>query len=275
MATEGLKTVIVGGGKGCRAVLRLAREQRLGRLRLDLAGVMDSREAAPGMAYARELGIPTFTRLEDALAVPGLEMLIELVGNDDFLRELRRSAPPGIRILDHLTAQVFWELDRLGGRLARELVRRDALERRLETERNLQQQVLDSLPDAVIVVDREFRLKYVNARLKELTGLDLRDLSREDVTWTPSALGRRREPAGYLLLPGGGPQREALQYIAIQPDQEARRPISGSSSPPSATSGASCPPGGDRPPHHRGGGAARETGSASAASASSWNMPRT
>lgn len=192
-----MKTAIIGGGKACRAILEMVREKRLGILNLDVVGVVAPRDASPGMVYARHMGIPTYSRLEDILAIDGLEMVIELVGSDVFLEDLYRLIPPGVRVLDHVMAKVFSDLENVGALLENQILLRDELESKLRNERNLLDRVLDSLPDVVIVVDHRGRLRWVNARLKEFTGLESRDLERE---------GRFVDPFGeYQAGEGEGP----------------------------------------------------------------------
>ena len=146
-------------------------ENRLKALNLEIVGVVDANDNKPGMEFARLKGIPTFRHLDDMLAIPGLEMIIELVGHDKFLEELYRIVPAGVRILDHLMAKVFGDMENLGAELERELMEKEALGQKLRSERNLLQQVLDSVPDAVILVDGKNRLQWVNARLGDITDL--------------------------------------------------------------------------------------------------------
>jgi PAS domain S-box-containing protein len=58
------------------------------------------------------------------------------------------------------------------GRAIQELEHKKALEEELREERNKLQQILDSLPDGVIVLDGNNKLEWANARFKEITGLD-------------------------------------------------------------------------------------------------------
>ena len=60
-----MKTVIVGGGKGCRAIIGLAFGTFLKELTLEIQGVVDVDPNAPGMVYARERDIRTFTDINE------------------------------------------------------------------------------------------------------------------------------------------------------------------------------------------------------------------
>ena len=105
-----MKTAIVGGGKGCRSLLEFILERGLVELELDVRLVCDVRAWAPGLLYAAEKGIATSTRVEDAYRVAGLELVVELTGDDQAARDLYEHLPPGVRMMDHVMARLFWDL---------------------------------------------------------------------------------------------------------------------------------------------------------------------
>jgi len=181
-----MKTVFVGGGAGCRDVLEMVVEDRLATLSLEILGVMDLDPDAPGMQFAREHGWRTFTDLEEALSVPGLDMVIELTGHDHVRDEIYRVGPPQVRVMDHHMARVFWDLDAIAQHLRDDLETKTRVEAVVRVERARLQELLDSLPDLVMVVDDDGTIRKVNRVFEELTGLSTR-----------AALGRRCfDPSG-------------------------------------------------------------------------------
>ena len=54
-------TAIVGGSSGCEAILRMVQEDTLGRFRMSIRGVADTNPEAPGMRYARQIGVERVT----------------------------------------------------------------------------------------------------------------------------------------------------------------------------------------------------------------------
>ena len=70
-----MKTIFVGGGAGCKAVLKMALQQRLATLSLEILGVMDLDANAPAMRFARTQGWPTFTNLKQALSLVLIKMV--------------------------------------------------------------------------------------------------------------------------------------------------------------------------------------------------------
>ena len=171
-----MKTAIIGGGKGCRAILEMIVQERLQVLSPEIICVVDPNPDAPGMVFAREHGWKTLSSMEEALNLADLELVIELTGRDDILEELYRLIPMGIRVMDHVLARVFWDLDNVKINLRHELEQKIAFEAQLRKDRRQLQQILDSIPDAVLVMNREGEVERVNARFHNITGLKIEDL---------------------------------------------------------------------------------------------------
>ncbi len=166
-----MKTVFVGGGQGCRAVLEMVVQNRLAVLSPQVLGVVDLNHDAPGMIFAREHGWPTFTRIEEALSQEDLELVVEVTGIDEVLKEVTRLVGSRARIMDHQLARVFWDLDEMAQHLRQELLIKTELEAQLREDRRSLQELLDSLPDSVMVLDEIGRVERVNQRFEEITGL--------------------------------------------------------------------------------------------------------
>ena len=165
-----MKTVFIGGGRGCLEVLEMVTQGRLALLSPEIVGVVDPDPTAPGRVYAQQKGWPTFDRLEDALSQTGVELVIEVTGIDEVCEEISRLVPDRVRIMDHQMARVFWDLDKMGQDLRTELERKTQLEAEIREDRRRLQELLDSLPDAVMVLDDKGRIDRVNRRFEEVTG---------------------------------------------------------------------------------------------------------
>ena len=105
-----MRAVIIGGGKGCVAILDLATGAFLREFTLDVQQVVDLDPEARGMLRAVELGIPTGDDFVAAMSTEGLELVIELTGNEAVLEKAYDLLPHGVRLIDHTMAHVFWEL---------------------------------------------------------------------------------------------------------------------------------------------------------------------
>ncbi len=165
-----MKTAIIGAGHGCCAVLELLDQRQLDFLDLEVLAVVDVDPAAPGIRFAQEKGWPTFAGIERALAVPGLELVIELTGRDEVLDRIHRLVPPGVRVMDHVMAGVFWDLEEVAGKLRSELAERTELEAKLAADRAQLQILLDCIPEMVVVLDRHLTVKRVNQRFAQAAG---------------------------------------------------------------------------------------------------------
>ena len=105
-----LNIALVGGGSGGRALLKFLENNRLWNLCLSIVGVADSNEDAPGVVYARNKGIYTTTDYKDFFSFADLHLLIEITGREDVLDELIKTKPKQVKVIDHLTARLFWDL---------------------------------------------------------------------------------------------------------------------------------------------------------------------
>lgn len=137
-------------------VLELLEQGRLANIGIVAAGVVDPDAEAPAMQLARDRGIATLADLEEGLGLPDLELIVELTGSDEVLDRVRRAAPAGIRVIDHGMARVVWEQEKVA------------------LDRAQLQDILDAIPDMVVVLDDEARIVRVNHRFERVTG-KLRD----------------------------------------------------------------------------------------------------
>ncbi len=152
-----MKTAIVGGGRGCRSLLEFILERGLVELPLDVRLVCDLQSNAAGIVYAAERGIATGSELGDVFRVPDLELIIELTGDEETADEIQQRCPPGVRVMDHDVARIFWDLIQV--------------QQTLEKGQKQTQRILDSIPDIVMVLDHEMRIQTVNAGFSHFTGM--------------------------------------------------------------------------------------------------------
>jgi len=172
--TRPLNTAIVGGGKGCASFLRMVAEDKLGGFRLQVRGVADVNPDAPGIRYARETGVELVARSHlDLYQIPGLELIIELTGSDEVYQELARTRPPHVRLIDHFSASLFWELYTSEEAVIRQ---RTEMRERVQAEREWIQQVFNSIPDEIVVVDDELVVLDANASFLRANKLGLDDV---------------------------------------------------------------------------------------------------
>ncbi len=156
-----LRSVIVGGGNGCRSFLEMVHEDKLGRFQLKILGVADTRADAPGITFARELGVELVTTdYRELFAIEDLHLIIELTGLVEVRDEIERQRPRGVKLIDHFGATLFWEVYTVQQEVIKQ---RTEMRERVEAEREWVSQIFDSIPDEIVVVDSEMRVQDANA----------------------------------------------------------------------------------------------------------------
>jgi len=170
-----LNTVIIGGGKGCRNILKMIVGGRLKTLNPVIKAVVDSNDDAPGVVYAKKLGFEIMPGMEGIHFITNLQLIIELTGKDEVLSEIYKIIPPGVRLLDHTMARVFWDIDMAEQKLRKEFKEKVKLEQQLKKDRRQLQEILNSVPDIVLVLDINKKIELVNEPFCRLTGITLEE----------------------------------------------------------------------------------------------------
>ena len=102
-----VKVFLIGAGKGGKAVLgRMSRFEWI-----EVAGIADFDPRAPGIALAREMGLPVFTG--DALqALDGLtpDLVFDLTGDPSFQAKLLARSPRTFDIVSGQAAHLIWTM---------------------------------------------------------------------------------------------------------------------------------------------------------------------
>jgi PAS domain S-box-containing protein len=169
---EGIKTLnvaIVGGGPGCEAIMDMIFAEKLSQLRMKLIGVACTNTKAVGYLYAQKKGIHTAKDYRDFYELKDLDMIIELTGRDEVAWEISRTKPDRVRLVDHVTARLFWDIFQIEEQRIEE--RRISEEERRESEERLKA-ILNTIHAGVVLIDAEtHRIVDVNPIAAELIGV--------------------------------------------------------------------------------------------------------
>jgi PAS domain S-box-containing protein len=163
---EAINVGIVGGGRGCKAVMDMVLTEKLKRLRMNILGVADLNQDAVGLKYAQKQGIYTTTDYRDLYKLKDLHMIIELTGQEEVANEIPRTKPEHLRFMDHVGARVFWDIFQLEEERIRD--RKRAEEAALESERKYRL-VVDNANDAIFIV-QDGVIKLPNPKVEEIVG---------------------------------------------------------------------------------------------------------
>ncbi len=169
-----LNAAIIGGGKGCESILKMVQEDSLGRFRMNIRGVADTNPQARGVLYARKLGIEVITTdYRELFDIPKLDLLIELTGIDAVRDEIEKTRPRNISMIDHFGALLFWDLHQ-----AEEVViqQRTEMQEKVELERERIAQILDCIPDEIVVVDTDMVIQDANSSFLRNNKLEIGDI---------------------------------------------------------------------------------------------------
>ncbi len=152
---------IVGGGKGCKSILKMVQSDTLGQFRMRVLGVADGNAEAIGMKYARELGVPLIaTDYRELYEIPGLRVIIELTGDDAIRDDIERTRPRHVRLIDHYGARLFWEIHQAEGAI---ILGRTEMQKKVEAERERIAEILNSIPYEIVVVDTDMQIQDANS----------------------------------------------------------------------------------------------------------------
>ncbi len=165
---------IVGGGPGCIAILEMVHSNVMKHFRMNVRGVCDINAEAPGMIAAKKLGVKIVTTaVGDLFEIDDLNMIIEVTGRNDVRDEVFRNKPENVELIDHTAARLLWDLYETH----LEKIEADIKAKRtIREERNRVKQIFNNLPDAILVIDLDMRIRDTNQ-----TFLDINKLKEEDV----------------------------------------------------------------------------------------------
>ncbi len=154
-------TAIIGGGSGCEVILRMVREDTLKRFRMSIRGVADTNPDAPGMRYARTIGVEMVTTdYRELYKIPNLGLLLELTGSDEVRNEVEQTRPQHVRLVGNFGARLLWQLHQAEEAI---IEQRTEMRERVRAQRDWITQVFDCIPDEVVVVDTEMVIQKANA----------------------------------------------------------------------------------------------------------------
>jgi len=156
---------IVGGGRVCKAILKIVLGENSIGQKLNILGVADIDDKAEGLIYARENGIFTTVDYGDLYEIKELDLIIELTGDDRVLDELKATKPATARLIDHFEAMSVWDFLQIEEERLR--IKRDLRKHISEPEKIEKGFDLFSQQLAKIVEERTRHLQSVERELVE------------------------------------------------------------------------------------------------------------
>ena len=99
------RIILIGAGRGGRALVELFHKDPS----IEIVGVADKDEGAPGIVLARELGLPVAANYRKFLKADAADLIIDVTGDPDVGREIYRLRPPGTEVVGGKTARFISE----------------------------------------------------------------------------------------------------------------------------------------------------------------------
>jgi PAS domain S-box-containing protein len=150
-----LRVGVVGEGEKCVSIARLLSEVKASRLRVRVVAMSLVDPAPLCRRYAAEKGILLVERPRDLLTVEGVDLVLELSGREALLAELVRHKPPSVGVMDRQASELFFQV----AGLERQAARRES---EISLATSFATALLEASPDAVMVIDRNYRIVRCN-----------------------------------------------------------------------------------------------------------------
>ena len=214
---RGAKVGIVGGGWFCHKLLSYFFKTQDVAENPQILGVADIDDQAVGLRYAREKGIATTRDYRDLLAMPGVQVILEITRDKDLAALLQKTKPENIQLIDHFHARYLWEaLEVEKMRLAclaefqscqndpaavQALIEqtfncfnaimgsRNARSRQIELElveyQRTQAQIIQGSTIPTFVINREHLVTHWNKALEKMSGWPAEEMVGTNRQWAP------------------------------------------------------------------------------------------
>jgi len=101
-----IQIVIVGGGKGGEALLKILHNDPL----VKVMGVADLNRKAPGLQYAKEQGIYTTTDYQILLEKKKPDLVVDVTGNSSVRSALKKGSNGNFEVIGGKSAHLMWQL---------------------------------------------------------------------------------------------------------------------------------------------------------------------
>lgn len=194
-----MKIGVIGGGRRCKAFLEMLDAERFSHLQAQIVAVADPNEEAEGVRLARAKGIPTMRDYHDFGEIEGLDLVIELAGNEALLEDFRRHRPAPTRLLETALSRLFGDLI---------LLREEYLleQGQLELIRSIVDSIFSSIQDRVLILLPNLRIADANDAFLHSVGMTKEEVVGKFCYQVNHSLLNPCDEQGYLC-----PLKQSLQ----------------------------------------------------------------
>ncbi|MBW2339751.1 MAG: PAS domain S-box protein [Deltaproteobacteria bacterium] len=214
---------IVGGGRVCKAILKIVLGENFSNDKMNILGVAEINEKAEGLIYARKKGIFTTSDYKELYGLKDLNVIIELTGDNKVLEELKVTKPAKARLIDHFEAMSVWdflqieeeririkkelgkhigdpgkiemEFDLFSQQLAKIVEERtmhlQSVERELVERERALSQIIQGNTIPTFVINKRHIVTHWNRAIEKLTGYKAKEIVGTNKQWLPFRLEER------------------------------------------------------------------------------------
>lgn len=233
----------VGGGKACRELLKILLSKSFAPHRPTVLGVADPNDQAEGLLYAKRRGIFTTPNYHDLFDLKKLNVLVELTGNDEVVRNINAAKPATVKLIDHFEVLSLWDFLQIeniklkaGLKLRDEFTQSEKLKKSLlrllqqlstvveqrtahlqtvekelvERERTLSQ-IVQGTAISTFVINADHRVTHWNKAIERLTGYRAEDMLDSRNHWMPF-YSEKRPTMADIIIDGGMENGEIKKY---------------------------------------------------------------
>ena len=208
--TKTMKVLIVGAGKGGCALIDILHNMPL----VNIVGIVDKNETAPGILKAEELNVPIFANYSDIVVAGGVDEIINVTGSEEVQHKLIEISPPGVEVVGGHSAKLFWNIIEEHA---------EAL-RVMKDNKNRVMKVFESLLTGVIIIDAETRnivdanpiaIKMIGAKKKDIIGKICHNFicPAEEGRCPILDLGQKVDKSERILLRADGSELPVLKSV--------------------------------------------------------------
>jgi PAS domain S-box-containing protein len=151
--------LIVGAGKGGSLLTHLFHKSET----VNILGVIDINDDAPGIKLAKGLGIPTATDFREFLNIKELDEIINVTGSEEVQEKLLKLKPLNIELIGGHSAKLIWDVVEERKRIEKEL---------RESEKRLRLQIY-RMPIGCIMWSPDFRVMSWNPAAEKIFGFSM------------------------------------------------------------------------------------------------------
>jgi len=106
---------IVGGGTRCKSLLEIIAANKHDMEGVEIIGVVDVNAEAAGYRLAEQLEITVMDDFQALYGMDGLNLIMELTGDDEVVTEIIRTKPVSVAFINHEAVELFYKLFRMKG----------------------------------------------------------------------------------------------------------------------------------------------------------------